>query len=137
MKLFKNVLVAGSVMTLMACAEKGPQEIAVGKDQCDNCKMTISDQKYATELLTEKGRIYKFDDISCLKDYESSNPENAKNAKTYVVDFPTGEFIETNTATLIKGGEIKSPMGGNTQAFKDKATAEKSAATLGATLTNL
>ena len=135
MKLFKNVLVAGSVMTLMACAEKGPQEIAVGKDQCDNCKMTISDQKYATELLTEKGRIYKFDDISCLTDYETSNTESTTNAKTYVADFPSGKFIERSTATFIKGGAIKSPMGGNTQAFQDKAAAEKAAIDLQATLT--
>lgn len=134
MNLFRNLMIAGSLITLGACAEKGPQEIAVGKDQCDNCKMTISEPKYATQLLTEKGRVYKFDDISCLEDYEISNAETTANAKTYVADFPSGEFVETQTATLIKGGEIKSPMGGNTQAFKDKATAEKAAADLGATL---
>lgn len=134
MNLFRNLIIAGSLITLGACAEKGPQEISVGKDQCDNCKMTISEPKYATQLLTEKGRVYKFDDISCLQDYEISNSETTGNAKTYVADFPSGEFFETQTATLIKGGEIKSPMGGNTQAFKDKATAEKAAADLGATL---
>ncbi len=120
---------------LAACAESGPQEINVGKDQCDNCKMTISEPKYATQLITEKGRVYKFDDISCLNDYEVSNTETTTNAKTYVADFPTGKFIETSTATLIKGGDIKSPMGGNTQAFENKAAAEKAATDLQATLT--
>ena len=135
MKLFGKLFLASSMMFLAACAETGPQDIAVGKDQCDNCKMTISEPKYATQLITEKGRLYKFDDISCLTDYETSNAESTTNAKTYVADFPSGKFIERSTATFIKGGDIKSPMGGNTQAFQDKAAAEKAATELQATLT--
>ena len=135
MKLFGKLLLASSIIVLAACAETGPQEIAVGKDQCDNCKMTISEPKYATQLITEKGRLYKFDDISCLKDYETSNTESTTNSKTYVADFPSGKFIESSTATFIKGGDIKSPMGGNTQAYQDKAAAEKAAVDLEATVT--
>lgn len=135
MKLFGKLLLAGSMVFLAACSEAGPQEISVGKDQCDNCKMTISEPKYATQLITEKGRLYKFDDISCLKDYEVSNAETTGNAKTYVADFPSGKFIESSTATFIKGGDIKSPMGGNIQAYQDKAAAEKAATDLQATLT--
>ena len=135
MKLFGKLLVASSMIVLAACSESMPQEIAVGKDQCANCKMTISEPKYATQLITEKGRLYKFDDISCMNDYEVSNTESTGNAKTYVADFPSGEFIEKTTATFIKGGDIKSPMGGNTQAYKDKAAAEKAANELQATLT--
>ena len=134
MKLFGRLLLASSMIILAACAKTEPQEIAVGKDQCDNCKMTITEPKYATQLITEKGRLYKFDDISCLTDYETSNSESTGNAKTYVADFPSGKFIESGTATFIKGGDIKSPMGGNTQAYQDKATAEKAATDLHATL---
>lgn len=134
MKLLSTLFLAGSMIALTACTKTGPQEIAVGKDQCDNCKMTITEPKYATELITGKGRLYKFDDIHCMEDYQSSNPETTGNAKTYVADFPSGAFIESNTATFIKGGDIKSPMGGNTQAYKDKAAAEKAATELHATL---
>ncbi|QOW11627.1 hypothetical protein Q73A0000_15225 [Kaistella flava (ex Peng et al. 2021)] len=134
MKLFGRLLLASSMIVLAACSKTGPQEIAVGKDQCDNCKMTITEPKYATELITKKGRLYKFDDIACMKDYENSNAETTGNATTYVADFPTGQFIESSTATLIKGGEIKSPMGGNTQAFKNKSDADKAASDLGATI---
>ena len=137
MKLFSKLFLASSMIVLAACAKTGVQEIAVGKDQCDNCKMTISEPKYATQLITEKGRNYKFDDVSCLKDYEVSNAETTVNAAEYVVDFPSGKFIEATTATFIKGGDIKSPMGGNTQAFTDKAAAEKAATDLGATITTL
>ena len=136
MKLFKNLFIAGSFIALAACTKNGPQDIAVGKDMCESCKMTITEPKYATQLTTEKGRNYKFDDISCMQGYVTSNSEQAKNATTYVADFPTGDFFDSSKATFITGGSIKSPMGGNTQAYKDKAAAQKAAQELGANLTN-
>jgi len=135
MKLLGKTLISGVLMFLASCTPPGPAEISVGKDQCDNCKMTISEPKYATQLVTDKGKIYKFDDISCLNDYQNSNAESVANATAYAADFPTGEFIESSTATFIKGGLIKSPMGGNTQAYKDKSAAETAAAELQATIT--
>ncbi len=134
MKLFGRLVLASSMVFLAACSKTGPQEISVGKDQCDNCKMTISEPKYATQLITEKGRLYKFDDINCMNDYVVSNSETTGHAKTYVADFPSGKFIESSTSTLIKGGDIKSPMGGNTQAFQEKTAAEKAAKDLQATI---
>lgn len=135
MNTIKSLFIAGSFLTLASCTKTGPQEIAVGKDQCENCKMNITEPKYATQLLTEKGKVYKFDDIKCMQDYATSNTDASKNAKTYVADFPSGQFFDSSTATFISGGTIKSPMGGNTQAYKDKAAAEKAATELGATLT--
>lgn len=114
--------------------KSGPRDFAIGKDQCDNCRMTISQVGYATQMLTEKGRAYKFDDIMCMNMYEMSNPDKAKNAKLYVVDYPSGKFVEKYKATMIKGGSIKSPMGGNTQSFQNKAAAQKAIAATGASL---
>lgn len=132
MKLTKPFIIAVSVLAFMSCQKSGPKEIVVGKDQCDNCKMTITEVKYASELITEKGRVYKFDDISCMTMYENSNPDKAKNAQLYLIDFPSGKFVEKVKATLIKGGSIKSPMGGNIQAYENKNAAEKAASSLGA-----
>ena len=135
MELKKSLIIVGSVLAFMSCQQSGPKDFLLGKDQCDNCKMTITELKYAAELITQKGRVYKFDDISCMTMYESSNPDKATNAKKYVIDFPSEKFLETTKATFIKGGNIKSPMGGNTQAYQNKSAAEKAAATLGASLT--
>ena len=136
MKILKNLIFAFPFLAISSCMESGPKDFLLEKDQCDNCKMTIADINYATELITEKGRIYKFDDLSCMTMYEGSEPEKAKNAKKYVIDVSTGKFLKLSKATLIKGGSIKSPMGGNTQAFASKEAAQKAAATLGATLIN-
>ena len=136
MKFSKSIFIALPFFALFSCQESGPKDFLLEKDQCDNCKMTIADINYATELITEKGRIYKFDDLNCMTMFEGSEPEKAKNAKKYVIDVPTGKFLELSKATLIKGGSIKSPMGGNTQAFASKEAAMKAATTLGASLIN-
>lgn len=131
----KILAIAGSIAAVLSCTQSGPKDIALGKDQCDNCKMTITDLKYAAELITEKGKVFKFDDLSCMSMYESSNPEKAVKATKYVVDYPSGKFLELKKATLVKGGTIKSPMGGNTQSYQDKAAAQKAAASQGANVT--
>lgn len=134
MKFIQTLIFTFSLLTFFSCQENGPKYFALQKDQCDNCKMTITDLQYATQLITEKGRVYKFDDISCMTMYENSEPDKEAKSKKYVIDFPTKKFVELSKATLIKGGSIKSPMGGNTQAYENKETAEKAAKKLGASV---
>ena len=125
MKNFKNILGLSIIsLALSSCGGDDPKKIIVG-DQCEHCKMTIENVKYATELVTEKGRIYKFDDIKCMNGYTTSNADKVVNAKTYVTDYPSEKLIEFEKATFIKGGSIKSPMGGNMQAYENKDEAEK------------
>lgn len=107
-------------LTLASCGNKGPEAIALNKDKCDFCKMTIADGRFAAELLTEKGRIYKFDDVSCLSAYSLENT-NPKVAKNWVSDYENlGKLIEAESAFYIQSEQIKSPMGGNTAAFENK-----------------
>lgn len=131
----KTLVAAASVLAILSCQKSGPKDFVLGKDQCDNCRMTITEVGYATQLLTDKGRAYKFDDIMCMNMYETANPDKAKDAKLYVIDFPSGKFLEKAKAIFVKGGSIKSPMGGNTQAYQNKSAAEKAAASLGASIT--
>lgn len=126
---YKSIVAGISIIVSSACADQGPQTINVGKDQCHSCKMTITEAKYAGQLVTQKGRVYKFDDIRCMDAYQT---DETKNATAYLADFKTGKFIEKSKATLIKGGKISSPMGGNTQAFANKTDAEMAAKSLGA-----
>lgn len=67
MKNLFNILGIISLGIFFSCSPKGPEKINFGKDQCELCKMGIEDPKFATELITEKGRIYKFDDLNCMQ----------------------------------------------------------------------
>lgn len=87
--------------------------IDYGADNCDNCMMTISDQRYGAELLTQKGKAYKFDAIECLAAFHI-NPANAKLEihSLWVTEFSNpGGLIRAEEATFLKSTTLKSPMG--------------------------
>jgi copper chaperone NosL len=52
---------------LIGCNPKA-EKINLGKDQCAECKMTIVDPKFGAEIVTKKGKVYKFDDTHCIAD---------------------------------------------------------------------
>ena len=132
MKNLLSILSFVAIFLLSSCSEKEVEPIHFGKDQCELCKMGIEDAKFGTELITEKGRVYKFDDLSCMQSYATENAEQVGQAKLYVPDFLTNELFPLEKATLITGGAIKSPMNGNVAAFIDKTKAQEEAQKLGA-----
>jgi copper chaperone NosL len=81
--------------------------------------MTITSDKFFTECTTTKGRLYKFDDMSCMVAFVKDN-KNIPYAQYYVVDFLNPQhFIKTDQAVLLQHESFKSPMGGNIAAFKN------------------
>ncbi|MGZ3862112.1 MAG: nitrous oxide reductase accessory protein NosL [Bacteroidia bacterium] len=126
----KQVQPAAALITLTlllsSCASNGPEPINLNKDNCDNCKMSISEIQFACELLTSKGRVYKFDDVSCMLQFKKENPDKAERASFYVSNFISlNELIPAEKITFVTAEAIKGPMGGNAAAFgvKDSAVA--------------
>lgn len=122
-----RIAIAATTLTLFyitGCAIR-TEPISYGKDSCDFCRMTIMDPKFGGEILTKKGRVYKFDDEVCLAKFLHSNalkPEAI--AKQVLIDFSKGGgWIDTKTAWLVTSADLKSPMGGNTAAFASEADA--------------
>lgn len=107
-----------------SCSNNGPEPIHYNQDACEFCKMSISESRFAAELITVKGRVYKFDDLQCLLQYQASNKElTVKNY--YVGDFlKEQQLIDATTAFFVKNETLRSPMAGNTAAFADKETAQ-------------
>ena len=86
--------------------------------------MTISNIRFATEFQTAKGRVYKFDDLSCLLNYKKEN-SHATTAKYYVCDYlAPNALLEADTLFYITSEEIGSPMGGNIAAFSNADSAQ-------------
>ncbi|MGV8992961.1 MAG: nitrous oxide reductase accessory protein NosL [Flavobacterium sp.] len=121
----KNVLYILIIGFFFSCNSNGPKPIALNSDDCSSCKMQIADGKFAAEVITTKGRAYKFDDIFCLKKYLKDNPSTeVKNY--YISDFTQeNELIDATTAFFSKGGSINSPMHGNTIATKSEEDVKK------------
>jgi len=106
------------LLLLSACTPK-PSPIQYGHDQCEFCKMTIMDDRFGAELVTTKGKVYKFDDLFCLdKYYRMQKAVYADYAHILVNDYlQRGALIDLPSAHLLKAEDLRSPMGGNIAAF--------------------
>ena len=85
--------------------------------------MGVSDLRYATELVTKKGRAFKFDDVSCMIAYLKTGVTASSEIKTiYFTDFSTpSELINVEKSFLLKSDLIRGPMGGNLIALKEQS----------------
>lgn len=108
-----------AMLAMVSCTTE-PRAIKPGTDRCEHCKMTVTDSKFGGELITSKGKIYVFDDLSCMVIYHKQRKEKASaNDRYFVVDY-LGEmpFIPAEQAYFLKSETVfRTPMGSSTAAF--------------------
>jgi len=124
-KIFRVVFLT-AIISLSGCSVS-PEPFAYGKDNCYTCKMGIIDPKFGTELITSKGKIYKFDDISCMNHFLKSNVvDRAEIKQQVVINFEQeNDFLPLDKCIFILSPSIKSPMGSHAAAFANREKAEK------------
>lgn len=122
------------LMLTISCATNEADPIKLNIDGCEYCKMKIADGKFGAELITVKGRIYKFDDMHCMVNYHKENA-SVKVQSFYIHDFnQMNVLIPAETAFYVQGGEINSPMHGNIIAVKTEDEAKNKATEFKASL---
>jgi copper chaperone NosL len=112
---------------LLAACSHGPDPIRYGKDACAHCKMTIMDKRFSAELITAKGKVFKFDAAECMAGFLKENPAIAADAKSVflVNDFTNpGQFTDARKSFFLRDSSLSSPMGGNLAAFQSRPAAE-------------
>jgi copper chaperone NosL len=121
---YKLSLVATTFLVLSACS-KAPHKIDYGNDGCHFCKMTIVDKIHGSELISDTGKVFKFDATECMLSYVDENKELLIGSLlTNYYEDPT-KFLSTQEATFLISEKLPSPMGANLTAFKTKESAEK------------
>ena len=115
-----TTLLAGS------CAS-GPEPIRYGQDACYHCKMTLTDKRFGAEIITDKGKVLKFDDLNCLVAYLDGGEIPAANVAQIVsVDFKKSvSFVDVHKAFFLQNEAIKSPMRSDVATFSDPADLAK------------
>lgn len=118
------ILVVCSFM-FFSCGDDKAVPIKLNVDNCDYCKMGIADGKYGAEVITQKGRVYKFDDIACMTSYCKEN-HTTKFKGYYIHDHAQENIlIPAETAFFITGGAIKTPMHGEVVGFSEEDKAKE------------
>jgi copper chaperone NosL len=122
-KLFIYFTLTG-LLLLTGCKVE-PEPINYGKDQCHFCKMNIVDKQHAAQMVTQKGKQYKYDAIECMIN-ELNKTGNIDDIAIFLIsDYGLGEMTDAKTATYLISDKIKSPMGANLSGFSTKERAEK------------
>jgi copper chaperone NosL len=130
----KSAFMLFASLVFISCVSGEPKPLQLNSDACDFCKMSISNGQFGAELVTQKGRYYKFDDVACMIHFAKSNtmvPYKAFFVCDYLID---NTLVPVEKCYFLKGGTIKSPMNGNAIAFSSKKEAQRYQSKFNATL---
>ena len=124
MKKGNQFLLITMLFVFTACSVE-PAKISYGSDACHFCKMTIVEETHAAEIVTSKGKSFKYDAIECLLN-DLENHESQSVALFLVTDYLTPQkLIDATTATFLISKSIQSPMVANLTAFENLKDAEE------------
>jgi copper chaperone NosL len=126
LKFSSAIAITMTTLFLFSCSVK-PEPFKYGMDVCHTCKMGVADKKFGAELITKKGKVFKFDDIGCMVRFMKSGAvEQKETAQTVVINYEKkDDFLDVNNVVFAVSEEIKSPMNFNAAAFQNKEAADK------------
>lgn len=120
-----NRLILLSLLIILSACNSKPVPIEYGVDACHFCRMTIVDKVHAAEVVTKKGKVYKFDATECMINF--MDEFDTSTIKLYLSNNYTEPevLIDATQATFLISKNVPSPMGGFLSAFKNREDAVK------------
>ncbi|MEK6480945.1 nitrous oxide reductase accessory protein NosL [Catalinimonas sp. 4WD22] len=123
----KTALAVLALIVFFCGCSAEPQPIIYGEDHCHFCQMTIVDQRYGSELVSTKGKVFKFDAIECMVNFYETDQLAREDIEYYLVTgfIEPGVLINAQEAHYLKTDQMPSPMGLNMTAFQNKEIAQQ------------
>tara|TARA_R100001198_G_C5194123_1_gene185671 strand:+ start:705 stop:1034 length:330 start_codon:yes stop_codon:yes gene_type:complete len=88
--------------------------------------MTIVDRQHSAQLVTTKGKAYKYDAIECMVHSLQDEMKDTEMALYLVADFnQPGQLMDATMASYLVSDQIASPMGANLSAFENENSGQK------------
>jgi copper chaperone NosL len=125
-QIFKSSIVFILFIPFLFSCNTKPQPLVIGKDECYFCKMPVADTKFGAEIITEKGKLYKFDDTGCLINYlKIGLGANEKIKNLLNVDYTSNQnFLNVNTSVFLVSEKFHTPMNSGIAGFSSRIKAE-------------
>lgn len=113
------------ILLISISCNKKPQPIDYGVDGCQFCKMTIVDKIHGAELITKKGKVYKFDATECMINYIKDIDTTM--ISLYLTNYYENpeNLIHVEDAVFMINTNLPSPMGAYLTAFESIENTKK------------
>lgn len=124
--LSRNFTLLLLALFIVSCQPK-ERPIEYGHEECKYCKMNIVDNRYGTEVVTNKSKVYVFDSVECLVDFLQRDVDDINQISLMMItpfDQP-GTLVGVEKAWFLHSKELPSPMGMFLSAFASKEKAEQ------------
>lgn len=107
----------------------GPPELRLGRDECVECGMIISEDRCSSAMLVERDGMRDhvlFDDIGCMLDYERESLDGAIVVDRFVHDYSTRAWVRVDAATFLAAptDKLVTPMSSGMVAYASGESAE-------------
>jgi copper chaperone NosL len=134
----RGVVMIVAALATFACTTPAPAAFHYDVDSCDHCRMTIADARFAAQIVTRTGKIYRFDDPGCVVAFLASNRIAAADVHSiWLNDHANPETrVDARNAVFVVSDRIKAPMNGGMAAFGSRTEAASLQSTIGGLLRN-
>lgn len=92
-------------------APPAPAELDTRNEACQNCRMSVSDRRFASQVVAPGEEARFFDDLACLTGWVSSQPVLPAGAVAYVTDHRTVVWVPASEAVFTRVDTLETPMG--------------------------
>lgn len=103
------ILVTFVLLWIAACAARPtPRDPLWDREICAHCRMTISERRYAVQLMGPGAAVRYYDDLGCALNDRSRKPE-LREGLLYVRPYGDEGWIEAGVASY--AANLRTPMG--------------------------
>ncbi len=122
-----SLLFSGLILLIVSSCQVKSDPLVYGKDACYSCKMTLVDRRFGSEVVTRKGKVYKFDDVNCMVGFLKSGFEPDENIELILAaDFEVeGTLIDARRAYFLHSEQLNTPMGSGVGVFVSTEQAQQ------------
>lgn len=113
---------APALLVLLSACAAGPPAPAVldtRNESCGWCRMTVSDARFAGQIVAPSEEPRFFDDIGCLAHYVEAAKALPQGAIAYVADHRTRAWTRADAALYTLAPSVGTPMGSHLMAHAD------------------
>lgn len=114
------------IVIAVGCANRPLRPVEIEADDiCAQCKMAISEKRYAAEMADTDGNVIKFDNIDCMVRYAASHGLREKAPAWFVADSDGKQWLDARETLFVKSAAIPGPMGSGVLCTRDQTQANQ------------